>query len=77
MPRSLKLEFILRLKIKRNDWLLCVRKQQIIALYFESETYSSVITSRLGVLTVLPGREEVVSFRLGWSTGHSIKNPDH
>ena len=33
----IKLEFILRLKIKRNDWLL-VRKQPIIALYFESET---------------------------------------
>ena len=43
--------FILRLKIKRNDWLLadtcpqaanhcalCVRKQPIIALYYESET---------------------------------------
>ena len=30
-----------RLKIKRNIWLLadmCVRKQPIIALYFESET---------------------------------------
>ena len=42
----IKLEFILRLKIKRNDWLLVdtcrqaarVRKQPIIALYFESET---------------------------------------
>ena len=33
----IKLEFILRLKIKRNDWLL-VRKQPIIALYFGSET---------------------------------------
>ena len=39
----IKLEFILRLKIKRNDWLfadmcpLLVRKQPIIALYFESE----------------------------------------
>ena len=35
------LEFSLRLKIKRNDWLLAdtrVRKQPIIALYFESET---------------------------------------
>ena len=32
----LKLEYSLRLKIKRNDWLL-VRKQPIIALYFESE----------------------------------------
>ena len=39
--------------------------------------FSSFITSRPGVLTVLPGREEVVSFRPGWSTGHSIKNPDH
>ena len=37
----IKLEFILRLKIKRNDWLLvdrCVRKQPIVALYFESKT---------------------------------------
>ena len=36
----IKLEFILRLKIKSNDWLLadtCVCKQPIIALYFESE----------------------------------------
>ena len=35
-----KLEFILRLKIKRNDSLLadmCVRKHPIIVLYFESE----------------------------------------
>ena len=31
----IKLEFILRHKIKRNDWLL-VDKQPIIALYFES-----------------------------------------
>ena len=36
----IKLEFILRLKIKRNDWLLArVRKQPIISLYFESETF--------------------------------------
>ena len=39
----IKLEFILRLKTKRNDGLLAhgwtpVRKQPIIALYFESET---------------------------------------
>ena len=36
----IKLEFSLRLKIKRNDWLLRarVRKQPIIALYFELET---------------------------------------
>ena len=44
----IKLEFILRLKIKHNDWLLAesamigclgtrVHKQPIIALYFESE----------------------------------------
>ena len=32
-----KLEFILKLKIKRNDWLLA-DKQQIIALYFDFET---------------------------------------
>ena len=36
----IKLEYSLRLKIKRNHWLLAdtrVRKQPIIALYFESE----------------------------------------
>ena len=35
-----KLEFILRHKIKHKDWLLATRvhKQTIIALYFESET---------------------------------------
>ena len=32
----IKLELILRLKLKRNDWLLA-DKQPIIALYFESE----------------------------------------
>ena len=32
----IKLEFILRLKIKRYDWLLA-NKQPIIALYFEFE----------------------------------------
>ena len=32
----IKPEFILRLKIKHNDWLR-VRKQRIIVLYFESE----------------------------------------
>ena len=47
----IKLEVILRFKIKRNDWLLAdtrvrVRKQTIIALYFESETVLSIITSR-------------------------------
>ena len=31
----IKLEFIPKLKVKRND---CVRKQPIIALYFEYET---------------------------------------
>ena len=38
-PRGYKLEYVLKLKIKRNDWLLAtrVRKQPIIALYFESE----------------------------------------
>ena len=36
----INLEFILRLKIKHIDWLLRthVRKQPIIALYFESQT---------------------------------------
>ena len=33
----IKLKYSLRLKIKRNDWLLAVRKQPIIVLYFESE----------------------------------------
>ena len=32
----IKLEYSLRLKIKRNDWLLA-GKQPIIVLYFESE----------------------------------------
>ena len=37
---AIKLEYSLRLKIKRNDWLLAdtCPKQPIIALYFESET---------------------------------------
>ena len=37
----IQLEFVLKLTIKRNDWLLadtCARKQPIIALYFEFET---------------------------------------
>ena len=34
---KLKLEFILKLKIKRNDWLLA-DKQPIVTLYFEFET---------------------------------------
>ena len=35
----MKLEFILKIKIKRNDWMLAyVRKQTIIAFYFEFET---------------------------------------
>ena len=37
----IKLQFILRLKIKHNDWLL-----PLIVLYFESEPYLSFITSR-------------------------------
>ena len=41
-PKVVKLEFILRLKVKRNDWLLAdtcpqAAKQPIIALYFEFE----------------------------------------
>ena len=40
-PEVIKLEFILKLKIKHNDWLLaCVRNQPIIVLYFEFETSS-------------------------------------
>ena len=41
MPEFIKLVFILKLEIKRNDWLLadmCVHKQPITVLYFESET---------------------------------------
>ena len=38
-PKIIKLEFILKLKIKRNDWLLVrADKQPIIALLFEFET---------------------------------------
>ena len=50
----IKLEYSLGLKIKRNDWLpadTCsprVRKQPIIALYFETENERSFITSRPG-----------------------------
>ena len=38
-PEVIKLEYSLKLKkIKRNDWLLTdIRKQPIIALYFEFE----------------------------------------
>ena len=39
--KVIKLEFILKLKIKPNDWLL--RKQPIIVLYFESEMYCSEV----------------------------------
>ena len=49
----IKLEFILRLKIKCNDWPLadtCVRKQPIIVLYFESETGFSTVRTRLSSL---------------------------
>ena len=35
-PEVIKVEFILKLKIKCNDWLR-VRTQPIIALYFEFE----------------------------------------
>ena len=38
--KVIKLEYILRLKIKRNDWLIAdtsIRNQPIIALYFEPE----------------------------------------
>ena len=36
----IKVEFILKLEIKRNGWLFAdtCRKQPIIVLYFESET---------------------------------------
>ena len=41
-PEIIKLEFIIKLKIKRNDWIgclwTCVCKQPILALYFEFET---------------------------------------
>ena len=51
----MKLEYSLKLKIKRNDWLLAdtvsprVRKQPIIALYFVSEDELKFITSGPGV----------------------------
>ena len=35
-PKVIKLEYSLKLKIKRNDWLL-VHKQPIAALYFKFE----------------------------------------
>ena len=35
-PEVIKLEYSLKLKIKGNNWVL-VRKQPIIALYFEFE----------------------------------------
>ena len=38
--KVIKLEFILKLKIERNDWLL-VRKQPMVTLYFEFELQSS------------------------------------
>ena len=41
----IKLEFILKLKIKRNDWLR-VRKQPIIAPFFSLSLFSSFRTSR-------------------------------
>ena len=50
----MKLEFLLRLKIKRNDWLL---EQPINTLYFQSDLYSSFITSRLGQ-----------TLRVGWGS---------
>ena len=46
-PEVIKLELILKLKIKRYDWLLADRKQPIIALYFEIETVLSLLTSGL------------------------------
>ena len=43
----IKLEFILRLKIKRNDWLLAdVRKHQSLCFILSLRLYSSLITSR-------------------------------
>ena len=47
----IKLEFIIKHKIMRNDWLLgdtCPR-QPIIALYFEFETVLKFMTSRPGL----------------------------
>ena len=48
----IKLEFILRLKIKHNGWLLAdtCPKQPIIALYFESETVSLLYLSLIDVM---------------------------
>ena len=47
----IKLEFILKLKIKRNDWLLadnCLQAANCYALFLSLRLYSSFITSRLG-----------------------------
>ena len=50
-PRGYKLEYSLKLKIKRNHWLIAdtCRKQPIVALYFEFFFFrmnSSFIASR-------------------------------
>ena len=54
-PKVLKLELILKLKIKRNDWLLAVCKQLIIALYFEFETVLKfvILEPRAGIHKML------------------------
>ena len=57
----IKLEYSLRLKIKRNDWLPLrtrVREQPIIALYFELRMNSSFIISGPG-LGVLSSRAQL------------------
>ena len=45
-PQVIKLEFILRLKIKRNDWLLA--DSQSLRLILSLRLYSGFITSRPG-----------------------------
>ena len=46
----IKLEFILRLKTKRNDWLLCghVQSSQLLRFILSLRLYSSFISSRPG-----------------------------
>ena len=47
----IKLEFILKLKIKRNDWLLadmCPQSTKLLRFILSLRLYSSFITSRPG-----------------------------
>ena len=48
-PEVIKLEFILKLQIKRND----VRKQPIVALYFDFETVLKLYNLEAWICRVL------------------------